>query len=118
MARVCMRLLFMQIFGRVFVMNLDTVVEILNSRLDELIKNIEWSQNGKYFLVPYRQSEKLIQACGHETTELHEKINAAEVSLGELEEARKKAVCKFKSEGVCFVVDEARRKENEASRLQ
>jgi hypothetical protein len=99
-------------------MNLTTVVEILNTRLDELcpVNNcffgIEPSMN------KYRVTQQMIQACGHDTEEFQKAIQSATEALANLEKARKTAVLKFKTEGVCFCVDGQKFKEIELASLQ
>jgi hypothetical protein len=97
-------------------MDLSTVAGLLNARLDELGRGLAWSYAS--ILSQYKESQKLIQACGHDTTELEHAIDAAFKANLELEMARHKAVCRFKSDGICFLVDETRRRENEFSQLQ
>jgi len=98
-------------------MDLPTLITILNTRVDEL------SRSGCFcgftpVLAPYRETKKLIQACGHDTSELESAINAADQALTQLELTRDKVACRFKADGVCFTVDESKRKEIEMARLQ
>jgi predicted nucleotide-binding protein (sugar kinase/HSP70/actin superfamily) len=100
-------------------MNLTTVVEILNTRLDELSQHM----NGCFFgiepsLNKYRETQRMIQACGHDTKEFQKAIQSATEALANLENARKTAVLKFKTEGVCFCVDGQKLKEIELASLQ
>ena len=58
-------------------MNLTTVVEVLNARLDEL-----QPANGYLFglgptLNRYRETQRMIQACGHDAGELEQAIQSA-----------------------------------------
>ncbi len=69
-------------------------------------------------LTQYKESQKLIQACGHDTAELVHAIDAAFKANLEMEMARDKGVCRFKVDGICFVVDETKLKEIELSKLQ
>jgi hypothetical protein len=96
-------------------MDLPTIVDVLNARLDEMGKGLSWSL--ACMLSQYKESQKLIHACCHDTTELEQAINTAFKANLELERARDKAVCRFKSDGICVVVDETRRRENELSKL-
>lgn len=99
-------------------MNLSTVVEILNTRLDELCPvNGCFSGIGPS-LRKYRETQEMIQACGHNTDEFEKEIRSTTEALANLEKARKAAVLKFKTEGVCFCVDGHKFKEIELASLQ
>lgn len=98
-------------------MDLKTVVDFLNSHVDEL-GGTSYFCNFTNGLARYKETERLIKACGHDTAELQIAIDAFEVTARALEKAREKTVCKFKADGVCFVVDEKKRKEIEAANLQ
>jgi nitrite reductase/ring-hydroxylating ferredoxin subunit len=60
----------------------------------------------------------LLAACGHITEELDSAIITADKAIEDLKVARERAVARFKANGVCFSVDESKRKEIEAARLQ
>jgi hypothetical protein len=94
----------------------STVARLLNARLDELGRGLAWCYAS--ILSQYEESQKLIQACGHDTSELEHAIDAAFKANLELEMARDNAVSRLKSDGICFLVDETRRRENEFSQLQ
>jgi len=66
----------------------------------------------------YRVTQQTIQACGHDTEEFQKAIQSATEALANLEKARKTAVLKFKTEGVCFCVDGQKFKEIELASLQ
>lgn len=98
-------------------MDLPKVLDFLHSRVEQLCRtNSLYSVT--YVMAPFKETEELIRACGHDTTELQQAILAASETFDRLERARDKAACKFKAQGVCFTVDEARRQEIEQSRLQ
>lgn len=97
-------------------MDLRTVVDVLNARVDELGRGCYWETAS--FLVRYRETQKLIQACGHDTSELEQAIDAAGKAVAEMEIVRDKVVSRFKANGVCFIVDESKRKEIEQAKLQ
>lgn len=97
-------------------MDLPKVLDVLHSRVQQLAKSN--ADLHSYVLTPYKETEQLIRACGHDTTELHQAILAASETFDRLQNAREKAASKFKAQGVCFTVDEARRQEIEQSRLQ
>ena len=63
-------------------------------------------------------SQALLGARGHDTRELDQAITDARVVLDRLVAARDKAVARFNAEGLCFTVDEGKRKEVKAARLQ
>jgi hypothetical protein len=92
------------------------VARLLNARLDELGRGLAWCYAS--ILSQYEESQKLIQACGHDTSELEHAIDAAFKANLELEMARDNAVSRLKSDGICFLVDETRRRENEFSEKQ
>ena len=98
-------------------MDLKTLVDFLNLHVDELDRRSFYCDFDNS-LDPYKNTARLIQACGHDTTELQNAIFAAEVAISALKKAREKAVCRFKQDGVCFTVDETKRKEIEATNLQ
>lgn len=70
------------------------------------------------FLTPYSETQKLIEACGHDASELEQAIDAAGKAVAKMEIARYKVVTKLRADGVCFIVDESKRKELEQSMLQ
>ncbi len=98
-------------------MNLRTVVDVLNARVDELSVSSSFCGLGQD-MVRHREIERLIKACGHDTSELQQAIDAADKAMRELTQVRDKVVTKFKLDGVCFIVDESKRAEIERSTLQ
>ena len=84
-------------------MDLSTVAGVLNARVDELC-------SGSYFrdccmLSEHKQMQQIIQACGHDTSELLRAIEEAEKAVHALRMVCDKVVFKFKTDGVSFVVD-------------
>jgi hypothetical protein len=98
-------------------MHLVTVVDVLNARVDELCMPSSFFGFGQE-MTRYKEVQKLIKACGHNTSELQQAIDAADKAISELTMVRDKVVGKFKHDGVCFTVDESKRKEIEQSTLQ
>jgi hypothetical protein len=98
-------------------MDLPTLTMFLNARVDELA-NQACCCGFTHVLTPYNETKKLVQACGYDTSEFERAINVADQALTQLEMARDKVACRFKADGVCFVVDESRRKEIEMAWLQ
>jgi hypothetical protein len=99
-------------------MDTNYLATFLAKRLDEMLPH------GGYYcaltgsMAPYRETSSLVYACGHDTAELDRCISAVEKAIADLKAAREKAVVKFKADGVCFIVDETRRREIEQARLQ
>ncbi len=65
-----------------------------------------------------RKTSELLGACGHNNQELEGAITAAEKAFEDVRTAWNLAVAWFKADGVCFTVDETKRKEIEVARLQ
>ena len=99
-------------------MNLNTVVGILNARLDELQPTNSCFFGIQPSINKYKETELMIRACGYDTNEFQQAIQSATEALANLDEASNKAVLKFKTEGVCFCVDGHKLKEIELARLQ
>ena len=100
-------------------MNTDTITAFITKQLDEWCgRGYSWDKLGTYRMDDYKQTSTLLGACGHDTRELDQAITDARVVLDVLVAARDKAVARFKAEGVYFTVDESRRKEVKAARLQ
>jgi hypothetical protein len=66
----------------------------------------------------HKETSALLTACGHTTEELDSAIVTADKAIENLKAARERAVAWFKAEGVCFSVDESKRRKIEAARLQ
>lgn len=97
-------------------MDSHTVVDVLNARVEELGRDCFVLTRS--FLTPYSETQKLIEACGHDTSELEQAIDTAGKAVAKMEIARYKVATKLKAGGICFVVDESKRMELEQSRLQ
>ncbi len=97
-------------------MDQHILVDLLNARLDDLVSDCVWRTRS--LLTPYVETQKLIEACGHDSSELEQAIKAAGEAVAKMDIVRHKVVTKLKADGVCFVVDESKRKELELSRLQ
>jgi hypothetical protein len=61
--------------------------------------------------------QKLIKACGHDTSELDQAIIEAHKALLRLDLVQEQERCRFKANGICFFVDESKRKEIALERL-
>ena len=72
----------------------------------------------EYALNDYRETASLIGSCGHDTSDLVLAIAEVENALVVLRAERVKAVVKFKEDGVCFIVDESKRKAIEEAVLR
>ncbi len=98
-------------------MDVSSVVTFLTMQVDS------WG-NGPFYcpignkMADYAKTAELIRACGHDTRELDQAITDANKAFERLFAAREKVVTRFKTEGVCFAVDETKRKEAEAACLQ
>ncbi len=99
-------------------MNVPTVVSILSKRLDSLCLYLPLYCPLKAGMDQYKETSALLAARWHNTEELDSAITAADKALFVLSKARERAVARFKAEDVCFYVDEVKRKEIEAARLQ
>ncbi len=66
----------------------------------------------------YKKTSARLGACGHGNRELEGAIACADKALEAPKAARERAVAQFRAEGVSFSVDEGKRKEVEAARLQ
>lgn len=98
-------------------MNLQTVADVLYARVDELCVSSTFYGLGQD-MKRTMELQRLIQACGYDTSELQQAITATDQAVAEMERARKNVVTKFKTNGVFFIVDERRRAEMEQSSLQ
>ena len=99
-------------------MELRTVTTFLGGQLDQWCRRSEFWCPVSNALGEYRQTSQLLGACGHDNRELDAAIAGADTAFGVLVAARERAVRQFKEDGVCFSVDERRRKEWEEARLQ
>jgi hypothetical protein len=99
-------------------MDLPTVVTHLNLQLDSWCYELSCFCPMNKKMDEYRQTSNLIKACGHDTRELDEAIIGSGKAFELLKAACKEAVDLFKAKGVCYTVNEGKRKELEAARLQ
>ena len=97
-------------------MNLSTVTDVLNARVDDLSRRGCPCWEG--VLIRFREAGKVMGACGHDTSELEQAIDVVEKAMIEMNRVRDKVVSKFKADGICFCVDENKRREIEIARLQ
>lgn len=88
----------------------------LNDRLDELSRTHMFNGTSAV-LQRYRDVQKLIKACGHDTRELDQAIIEAHEALIRLDQVQEQTKKRFKANGICFVVDESKRKEIELEKL-
>lgn len=98
-------------------MNLNTVVTYLAQQLESW-KALPYYCPCTQDLNNYRKTSELLQACGHDVHELNAAIITTEKAFKELKFAREQAVARFTAEGVCFTVDEDKRRELEAKRKE
>lgn len=98
------------------VMDLNFLTVLLNNRVDELTMT-SFMNNTSAVMRRYKDVQTLIKACGHDTRALDQAIIEAREALLRLDQVQEQARCKFKADGICFVVDESKRKEAELERL-
>ena len=99
-------------------MNRTTITSFIAKQLDQWDRRIAPWDQATYRMDDYRQTSELLGACGHDTRELDQAITDTRVVLDRLVAARDKAVARFKADGVCFTVDEGKRKEVKAARFE
>lgn len=97
-------------------MDLNFLTLLLNNQLDELTTTCYFN-NTSAVMKRYTNAQALIKACGHDTSELDQAITEAHAALIRLDHVQEKTKCSFKTNGVCFVVDESKRQEAELERL-
>jgi hypothetical protein len=66
----------------------------------------------------FRETSKLLQACGHKTEELDEAIADTMQSVQRLNLAQENAISKWKQQGVYFVIDRQKAIDIETANLQ
>ena len=97
-------------------MDLNFLTVLLNDRVDELTMT-SFMNNTSAVMRRYKDVQTLIKACGHDTRALDQAIIEAREALLRLDQVQEQARCKFKADGICFVVDESKRMEAELERL-
>ena len=98
-------------------MDHSSLANILYTRIEELDFGCR-SFGCRSILSQHMETKRIIRACGHDTSELEQAIDAANKAWCDLEDTRKKVVERFKVEGICFMVDAEKRKELELTELQ
>lgn len=89
---------------------------LLNDRLDELSRTHMFNGT-KAVIQRYKDVQRLIKACGHDTHELDQAIIEAHEALLKLDHVQEQTKNRFKANGICFVADESKRQELELEKL-
>jgi hypothetical protein len=85
-------------------MNIPALTAYLTEQLDALSKEGSAYCTFSYGIKTYQETSCILQACGHDTTELDTAITAVQLAAKTLKDARDSMLGKFNSEGVRGVV--------------
>jgi hypothetical protein len=100
-------------------MNLNTVKHYLGLQLDGWAKASPLNCPIVAHLDDFKRTGGLLEACGHDTRELHSAITMADQAFENLKFVRDQAVARFKSEDLSVpTTDELKHKEAKAARVQ
>ena len=109
--------LYILIFNKTLEMDPDALVLFLGAYLDKLQ---ERGFNCPMFIEmhKYRETSRILKACGYETQDLDEAIKDAMQSIKKLKSTQEDVISNWKEKGVNFIVYKPKELDEEAALLQ
>ena len=95
----------------------QSLTNYLNKRIDELDPNRFNTCSLTANLMDYMEISQVLKACGHDTAELDMTITETSMAIEKLKKVQRKAIIKFKNEGVNFTAEKNKQFEDESESL-